>query len=341
VKIFSFSDLHAHNYPEFSCIDEDGLNSRFASQLEAMQLFRKDCRGGQAELITFSGDVFHLKNFVDSQVLRSVMKEFKALSEIAPVVVCPGNHDYRGWGSDPVLINALEDFLPNIIIPGEGGYKIKGWTVKAFPFVRNVGDLVKTLQDMPEQAQTIALLHQDVIGMAYGAFTVVKGITAQLVSRKFTYGLLGHFHGMTKLAGNVYIVGSLVQLNFSEAGQKKGWIIIDTESGKTWERENVLSPQFHDVKLLEGECLLDKNFNATQLDRDYFRIKVSGEKVPGDIVSARWRRVSIETRNTKPERGDLRLSDSHDALVRKYVKAKWGGGEGAVETLVELGKRYL
>jgi len=340
MKIFAFSDLHAHNFPEFSCINGDGLNSRFASQIEALQLFRKDCHEGQADLITFSGDVFHLKNFVDSQVLRSVMQEFKLLSEIAPVVVCPGNHDMRGWQSDPTLINAFEDFLPSIIIPKDEGYKIKGWTIRIFPFVRQVDGLVQRLQDMPRQEKTIGLFHQDIVGMNYNGFTVIKGIPAELISRKFTYGLFGHYHGMTKVAENVYVVGSPLELNFGEIGQKKGWVIIDSDQGKIWERENVLSPRFHDVILEEGESF-NKGFNATQLDRDYFRIKVKGDKVPEDVGSAKWRRISIETKNIKPERGDLKLSDPSDALIRKYVKAKGVEDKEMAEKLIELGKRYL
>lgn len=334
MRTLIFSDLHDHNYQEFSTIN-DGVNSRLLEHLLCLDLIAEDALRLKVDVINFVGDIFHLKNFVDSQVIKLTMKKFEELSEIAPIVICPGNHDYRGWGTDPILLEILSEFSGNIFLPDHSA-EIGGWTIEMFPFTRDIDALNARLKEHPRTTKTIALLHQDMIGSMYGKFLVEKGLYPELLADKFPYSFVGHFHDQKSMSPTVWSVGSPLMLSFGEQDQTKGWLFLDTDEGVVKQLPNSVSPKFRTIITEDGSeitALTDE-----EAARDFFRIIVHGSEMP-DLSRLRWRRVKMETVSDRKKRTTISFSDSTLDLITKYVKAKHGDLDEGL--LIETGRRYL
>jgi metallophosphoesterase superfamily enzyme len=60
MKTLIFSDLHAHNYREFSEIDIMGINSRLGDCVRVLVYLKMFCEEQHIDRIVFTGDVFHI-----------------------------------------------------------------------------------------------------------------------------------------------------------------------------------------------------------------------------------------------------------------------------------------
>jgi len=338
MRALIFSDLHDHNYQEFSTINE-GVNSRLLEHLLCLDLIAEDALKLKADVICFGGDIFHLKNFVDSQVIKFTMKKMEELSEIAPIIICPGNHDYRGWGTDPILLEILSEFSGNIYLPTDKCHNeivVAGWTIKIFPFTRDIDMLNGQLKEHARTHKTVALLHQDMIGSMYGKFLVEKGLYPELLADKFSFSFVGHFHDQKAMSPTVWSIGSPLMLSFGEQEQTKGWLFLDTEEGTVKPLANGTSPKFRTIITTDGSeitALTDE-----EASRDFFRIIVQGSEMP-DLSRLRWKRVKVESVSDKKKRTTISFSDSTQDLITKYVKARNSDLDEGL--LIDAGRRYL
>jgi DNA repair exonuclease SbcCD nuclease subunit len=338
MRTLIFSDLHDHNYQEFSTINE-GVNSRLLEHLLCLDLIAEDALKLKVDVIVFGGDIFHLKNFVDSQVIKLTMKKMEELSEIAPIVICPGNHDYRGWGSDPILLEILSEFSGNIHLPTIGTHNevtCFGWTIKIFPFTRDIDSLNDQLKAHPRTSKTIAILHQDMIGSMYGKFLVEKGLYPELLADRFPFSFVGHFHDQKSMSPTVWSIGSPLMLSFGEQDQGKGWLFLDTDEGVVKQLLNTVSPRFRTAIVEVGDEL--PTISDEEAARDFFRFIIKGSTIP-DLSRFHWKRVKVEAVSDKKKRTSISFSDSTLDLITKYVKSR--GTDLDENLLIETGRRYL
>lgn len=331
MRALIFSDLHNHTYQEFSTLIE-GTNSRLLEHISCMDRIAADAKDYEVDAIFFTGDVYHLKNYVDSQVIRLTMEKFRKLSEIAPLIVCPGNHDYKGWGADPVLLEVIREFVKEVHTGDE--ILCGGWKIRIFPYVRNIDELNARLQDYHYEEKTIGLFHQDIVGQQYGKFLVEKGLDSKQISEKFVFSFVGHFHSQKQIEKNVWSVGSPLMISFSETDHTKGWLILDTELGEVLPIVNTESPKFRALTITSDTPLDD----VSDKDKDFFRIEVEGPTIP-DLSSFKWKRVKQSTLTGKKRRTDISFSDSNQTIVEKYVKSRKPPLDE--KALIEAGMRYV
>ena len=342
MKILFWADLHAHCYQEFSELDE-GVNSRLMECVKAVNSVREAAEEHKVDYIGFGGDVLHLKNFADIQVVRYTIEAFKRLCAVAPMFICAGNHDYRSWNREPVLIEAMSGLLEDAKFVEIADLK-GDWHLHVFNYRRDISELTELLAHWNYDPKAIGLFHQDVIGSRYGGIEVVKGLDAAMLSKKFRWSFVGHYHTPRQYVPNVFSIGAPLAHNFSDAGEDHGWWILDTESENPVEFvPNFGSPQFIDVELRENdEKLISEGLVpfAGRPDHDYFRIKSHLKELPDIIKALKWKRVAMaESETDKKSRADLKFSDTEEALMRKYIKVKNPGLDE--ERLVTLGRRYL
>lgn len=341
MKTLYFADLHGHNYREFATLGSDGVNSRLVNQLEVLDAIALSAREHKVDDIRFLGDLLHLKNNMDTFVLRSVIGKMAELAEEFPLLILPGNHDYRLWTSNPVVLEMLGDFAECVTIVDEpkivnvdGGLK-----VYAEPYTRKVVELNERLKKLKPEPDVIFLGHQDMLGMQYGGFTVEQGLDVELLSKKFKWSFIGHYHAPVKAWENVVSIGAPLQHNFSDVGGKRGWWIFDEEKNEVTFVQNNISPQFIDIKV-EGVGEIDEvSCKDCDLKADFFRVKVTGDAPPKGLEQIRWKRVSYEVATKVKSRGDLKFSDSKEAVIEKYVNLR--GGDLDKKKLIELGRRYV
>jgi len=343
MKALVFSDLHGHNFREFSYINEVGVNSRLQDQVIVLKAIHNTALNAGVDCIIFLGDLNHLKNNVDSQVIKVLSNELGMMTTNFPIFVLPGNHDYRLWGSEPALLEVLENMNNNIHILERRWQTICGQSFFCLPYTRRIlgvnEDLMKLgdYKHCPKDVEhSFFLGHQDVIGVKYGKFLVDKGLNPQILSKKFRLSLVGHIHDMQKPEENVIVVGACMQHNFSDAGKDRGWWIIDTDEITMSFVVNKCSPKFFDIKAEED--INDKV--PGDRDKDFYRIHVNGNSLPDIYKSIRWKRVSFSSLGDSKSRSQILFTDNDDDLIKKYVDSKELNSIDS-KILIDLGRKYL
>jgi len=331
-----FSDLHGHVFREFSEI-RDGMNSRLCDCVEVLQKIYQFAIDNKIDDIRFLGDLFHLKNNLDSHVIKHIMEIFIEMANRFPLIIIPGNHDYRAWTHDPVLLKFMQDFGGMIRMgdaPGWINPKSADIQIYAEPYTRKTKELVERISNLEiKEENNIFLGHQDIIGVQYYGFTVKHGLNPDDLSKKFRWSFIGHYHAPMKIRKNVISVGAPLQHNFNDAGGRRGWWVHDSESGELNFIENDFSPRFIDLNLEQ-----DNEIDFSD-DKNFYRIKINGAKPVRGLENIKWKRVTYEFQPKKKSRSSLRFSDSNQVLISKYVEAR--AGKLNKRKLIKIGMRYL
>jgi len=337
VKYLIFSDLHAHNYREFSEIDPTGVNSRLLDCVEVLGEIQKYANSQGIEKVIFCGDLFHLKNNIDSRVIKIILDEFHSLFSNKRLYLLPGNHDYRMWGSDPTLLELLYDYMVE-----EGGSRVQIITestvieddgVKLYfePYTRQVKGLNERIASKAEK-DMIFIGHQDVVGAYYGGYQVTSGLDPKLLAEKFLWAFVGHNHTPSKFSERVISVGAPLQHNFSDIGSERGWWVLDTDAEELTFVENTFSPKFWEVKV--GETI------PGNPERDFYRVVLESLDVPPEVEKLRWKRFIYNLAGSSKRRSEIRFQDKTEDIVRKYVELRAPKGFDK-KKLIEIGKEYL
>lgn len=342
MKVLVFADIHGHNFREFSYIDEDGFNSRLMDQVEVITKIHESAHVNKVDRVWFLGDLTHLKNNMDTQVIRTLMVELGYIGSNFPVWIIPGNHDYRMWNSDPALLEMLTDWDDRITIARRfewAGVEHEGERVRVrvLPYQRAIIGTNKEIEELNTNPEKDVFLgHQDVVGVNYGGFVVEKGLDADILSKKFKLSLLGHCHDSQKIRDNVYSVGAPMQHNFGDFLSPRGWWILDTKTYEMKFIENDFSPRFWKIKTNQENEPQDLPGNP---EKDFYWITVKGSELPVRFKSIRWKRVSFEIKNEKKERVGISLSDSFEDIIEKYVK--YQNTNLDEKKLIKFGRGYV
>ena len=357
-KILIFSDPHGHNYKEFSII-EDGINTRLMDCVEALKKIHYSADKNEVDMIWFTGDLFHLKNNLDNKVIQLIMHEMKDLAMQYPLLLVPGHHDLYMWSSNPVLLEMLAEFSDQVVVVDKPMWikdsRFFNIPIYAEPCTRKIKELTDRIENLETNIQEgpIFLAHQDMLGMRYGGFVVDQGLDAELLSHKFRWSFIGHYHNPEKMElhkgdvdlfkDNVISVGAPLQHNFGDAGEPRGWWIIRIgDDGHEFDPEQIdfitndFSPQFVDFTVKENQKF---GIIPGLADRDFYRIKVEGKDLPEELNSIRWKRISHTISGQARRRTTISFSDKKEDIIEKYVKAR--GGELDYKRLIDMGRKYL
>ena len=347
-----FGDLHSHNYREFSKLDKNGVNTRLLEGIKCLAQITLSGLEEEVDEIRFLGDLYHLKNNLDSQVIQLTVNAMREMAEHFHILLVPGHHDLYMWSTHPIMLELLREFSDNItVINKPGWYKRKDGNFYIEPCTRKVSDLMKRIETVPTVPEnSIFLGHQDLIGMEYGGYKVEKGLDSEILSKKFKYSFVGHYHSPRTINKNVISVGAPLQHNFNDAAEinsdsdfnrkaRRGWWIFDSDKSKVEFITNKEAPEFIDY-IYDPEKK-EKGFIPGDCKKDYYRIKVIGNhELPERLQRINWKRVSYELRCVKKGRTTISFSDKKEDLLMKYVEVK---AEKHLDKkqLVEMGREYL
>jgi len=341
MRILIWADLHGHNFREFSTI-EDGVNTRLRDCTDVVGKILLSAREEKVDEVWFVGDLYHLKNNLDNQVIQHIMYEMKNLADNLTVYIVPGNHDYRAWSSDPVLLEVLHEMPGKFVLVEQGfikrtGLYAVGHGVYVEPYTRKVKELsqrIASVETNPEK--DIFFGHQDILGARYGGFVVEQGLDADMLSKKFRWSFVGHNHTPSKIRDNVISVGAPLQHNFGDAGGDRGWWILDTKKGEVEFVKNNFSPQFVDYTY---HSEIGDIFSGDRA-KDFYRIKVVGQvELSEGLKEIRWKRISYDIKSQAKKRAEISFSDKKEDIIQKYVKLR--GGDLDHKRLIEMGRKYL
>jgi len=340
MKALIWSDLHGHNYKEFSTI-ENGINSRLKNCVDVIEKIQQSAIENSVDEIWFTGDLYQLKNNLDNRVIQLIMHRMMDLAAKFPLLLVPGHHDLYMWSTNPIMMEILAGFSHRIKLCDKLEWiNPKNAAVQIYvePCTRKVKELEERIEKLEPRENAIFLAHQDVIGARYGGFVVERGLDADVLSKKFKWSFIGHNHNPSEYRHNVISVGASLQRDFGDCGEKRGWWILDTEKEEVKFIENIFSPEFVDYTW--DPNAEEKDFIPGDWEKDFYRIKVVGHaELPPRLARIGWKRVSYEIKGQVKKRTSISFSDKKENIIEKYVELR--GGNLDHKRLIEMGRKYI
>lgn len=246
MKILALSDPHFHAYRQHSTM-EGGVNSRLLDVRRAMDQALTAAIGNEVDLITVSGDVFHVRGQIKPSVYNQAYNWFfnAVYHHDMCVAVIPGNHDLEtataSYDHPLAPMGDLVERTPTgkgicclIDSPLGAVYSLRGSLIGGIPYQANLAEFKERFVEMAKNDNPEAILiHQgiddfDVEGVP------ATGLTAKwLLDNYDGIVLAGHYHApgvayAEKGMGKVVNVGAPLHHRLSDYGIDMGYWIVDT-----------------------------------------------------------------------------------------------------------------
>ncbi len=322
-KYLVFSDLHLHNWSDFSHPDGITGNSRLTNQINAfkdmMSVARSDGR-----IVLFLGDLFHQRGRVATNVFNSAMDVLSSFKDV-PMYAIEGNHDNvsNSINSD----SSLEPFsvLPNFHLIKT--YEKLNIGEDSIVFVSYGEEYSELKEFISSNSATLLLGHLGVEGSMGAGKSKLDGAfsVGDLNYSNYDLVLLGHYHKRQNLNNNSLYVGNPVSQDFGDDGQFKGYYTFDTDKGKVLEKTLKFSaldyPRF--IKITEEnfestdeiEKLSENNFIRVILPENVIKkSSILDEDIPDNI------RLEKKVEMTSDVRIGIDLNSDIVSIVKKWSK---------------------
>lgn len=198
------------------------------------------------DILIHCGDVFDNRQSVNLLVLHEGIKLFEELSTIFVdgIYVIAGNHDVmRKTNNDVSSLDCLK-YIPRVNIIKEPVIANFPTTTALFmPWRTNEEEEKKCIADNEVHNCNFMFCHTNIRNLKFdNSRDVDEGLgLTELIKFQRVYS--GHIH-WGQHRGNVTMIGNPYQMTRSDAGNKKGWYILDLETGNEQFVENEYSPRF-------------------------------------------------------------------------------------------------
>ncbi len=365
MKFIAYSDPHCHPHQSYSKILPDGMNSRLMDTVGAVRKIYD--AGNKLNIpVVSGGDSFQIKNSVDvitnNEFEKIIRNRAKYANPHATDIINIGNHDTATHDGSRHALEPLSH-LNGIFIPMKPITHFAIWgsenvMFSIIPYTMEYGrfspDKFKACLDSAiKETARVKPRTSILLGHAYTHELMKKyldrdgDIYGRELLKHFDLTLLGHHHVHDTIRGGtdgdgrirkVVSIGSPIQLKADERGEKKGYLIIDTDTLGI-EFVPLESPEFHHF---DGE----KAIIPEKISGDFVTVKV-GSKAEHTRVKTLLERYGvaeyrIEVIPTKKEtRIDLSPGAKDDEIVTKYLTSEWGKTDLNIDRLKTLGLEYL
>lgn len=317
MRVALTADLQLQTQPRYSTIASSGLTTRLVDMIECFEWIVDEAIKSKCERLFVMGDVFDSRTVIDVCVIDRACRAFSAASKRIAIDVIVGNHD--AYLRTPKLNSTQMLASCTTVHEGvasTGPFVIVPWTDDQDAYrssLKRASGIRKRMR-----GKAFLLSH----GMFGNAVPMAKGMPIEwLLEGKWDGVYLGDVHDPVVLQRDPTIryVGSPMQLHFGDAGGKRGFVVLDTDTGKSRFIENVRSPRFHLLSTLD-----DVRKPAT--DRDFFRVRANDEDVENAILGevrklSQW--IEVETTGAGTSEG-VRIAAAgtltDEELLRAYCK---------------------
>jgi exonuclease SbcD len=256
LRVIHVSDLHL-GVPFKSVRGNDvrkKINDNILSNLKNIVNYVVE---NEADLFLLTGDIFnsiYLSNFYSHKLVSTLRRLYE---ERIPIVMIAGNHDapkirgfhiplrvfneigfeglyfYEGTQDKPLILDIGGFTVGIIVLPYIHMRGDKDLEERVSKYIRGLYDGVKSCD------YKLLLVHYDIKGARYSEsdpystsyFSVYRLPPESLNPDLFNYVALGHIHLKQGIPGysNMFYSGSIERVNFGEANEKKGFLVIDIE----------------------------------------------------------------------------------------------------------------
>ena len=334
MKLLLFSDLHAHEFSDFSHIDEKtGLNSRLLWCVRVIHKIRKEAVKRGIKHVLFGGDLFHVRGIVRVPVLQSVGSAFFRLARETEVTILAGNHDQ----SDKEGTHVASAVFKRKKIEVVSKWKILPQFPHsaAFAYDWKPDRLRANLKKAYDKGVRHLFMHVGIHGAQTGPrdFIPREEIDPDEFKR-FRRVFTGHYHKGQDIGRNITYIGSALQHYRSEMSYKTGFIVYDFEDN-TYERVPIRTPRFRrweaesDDRRVRGnyvDAVLPKGWSVDRLQSHLEKLGVAAVNI-----------LPVERERREAEKR-LQIDTSTDKgiMLRRY--AKKFHGKLNLKKLISLGQ---
>ena len=212
----------------------------------------------EVQAVVCMGDSLVTREEVDVVAQSAAINFFRRLADQWPVFVTLGNHDLNLKHSTSVSSLDALDMHPRIKVFRD--ITLVGDRFLFLPYLEDQTRIVSWVQDYarqnPEKAKNITVfghlsLNGAVQNTKYG--TTFAGAIGPDLFAPFKRTYSGHFHVHNEMANRVTYVGSPLQFNFGDAGDPRGIMVLDPDTGVD---RFVLNPYHDAFKVIAAKDLI-------------------------------------------------------------------------------------
>jgi exonuclease SbcD len=235
MKIIHMADSHL-GFSSYSRLDEHGRNRIEEMVYSGFELAVEKIIDLRPDAVVHAGDVFHhvrpkIKPLVVFQ--RGLLR---LREEGIPVIIISGNHDAPKSFSSTSPFRLFED-LRGVHIAQRYEYErieVGDHYFHCIPFCLEPQDYLTEFEKIERSGRDVLVMHGLVESLANRKMRSVgeHELLDSFLKSDFDYIALGHFHGQAQLSRNAWYSGSLEYFNFGEAQDRKGMLLVDTETGR-------------------------------------------------------------------------------------------------------------
>lgn len=334
-RFIVWSDLHLNLWSYGSTV-VGGRNTRLSDQQEVIRQIDEYSFKNCINTILFCGDFFHKHSKVDAEVLKAVYESLQDLCVGRELVFVVGNHDMATKDGSIHSLDLLRQY--GTIVDKPMTFSVYNDTIiHAHPYTENKQDLVRFLKRSP--TNSVVLMHQGVSGVPVNSkgFTLNESLTPDMIPPT-VLAFTGHYHSPCKVTENLIIPGAPLQLNWTDAGEPRGWLDVTWEEG---EEPNIQFIQSVAPKFVEIPASMLAKIEKGGL-RDHFVRVLAPEGVDTSDLrehvmadGARSVEISIQRADNEVE-----LTSSHfdtvEGLFDDYVKTK-----NLPENMISVGRQIM
>jgi len=304
----------------------------------------------QPDIVLITGDILHVRNNPSVESVESIIKYLKNFSDVAPVVVVLGNHDWKGLRSlkELKLENLRIVDKPEVFeLTGKKGQRIK---VFPLPYVET-SSLISRIDNRDER---IEKLHFEIEKLMKRyekeatadwnimvAHVLVDGLKISGIEKKtelvmkrqmfpgaMDYIALGHFHGVLKILETppTWYCGSPIYFDFGELKERKGALMVKLIKGEEPQVDKIETS----VKKLKIVRLKSKGLKALEeLEEEirgfdgYVKVVLDDRDLIGEIfgrfenvVKIDWEREESEIPHQDMETKGIDFFDMYEEFVK-------------------------
>ncbi|MCX6650637.1 MAG: exonuclease SbcCD subunit D [Methanomassiliicoccales archaeon] len=299
MRIAHIADTHVGFYAYRRSDPETGINQREVDVYQAFVRMVDSIIEKRPDIVLHAGDLFDSVR-PSNRALSVVLEQLLRLSkEKIPVVLIAGNHStprLRETGSVFRLFEHIEGVHP-VYTQGMHRLEFGDLQVTAFPH-QDKESMMAALQDWNRGKHRfeVGMLHAGIQGLSRYSMGEANelNLPSSLLNLDADYIALGHFHDQEEITKNAWYSGSLERMSFAEAGQKKGYIMVDLERKRK---------EFVDLKTRPMYSLAPvsaKGKDATELQKELTAALESVEQegalvrlVVQDIPSSTYRSLDL------------------------------------------------
>lgn len=322
MKAYIIGDLQAHAWKQFET-DTSQVNSRLMDLINELKRIRQLAVKNKVTNVFILGDVFEERGKIDVVVLNMLYREFlKFKKQNIKVITLVGNHDKVPLGD----FHSLEVFQDVCTVCDEPTvYKFRGAKVLAIPFQAESKDTVKALKKFGRDVDMI-LMHTAVRGAKLDSGkTWDEGIRLKHIPKK-PYVFMGHDHSFKQLRKRVWYVGSLLHVDWGDAGKEKFFVEWNSKNKPVFHHTE--GPVFKQFKVPETTRLKKTLRSLKNCSGNFVRIYYAGsftdfskiKRIVTRLLKARYVEVFPETHILTAEELHQTINYDLDPVLKKYVK---------------------